>query len=56
MPVGKHSLVGEGELSNELGSAFAGTTLTRTEGKLVLVGLGPETVGACTRARAGAQS
>jgi hypothetical protein len=56
MPVRKHGLVGEGELRAELGSAFAGTTLTRTEGKLVLVGLGPETVGACTRALAGAQS
>ena len=38
MPVREYSLVVEGELGDELGSAFAGMTLTRKEGKTVLVG------------------
>jgi hypothetical protein len=38
MPVREYSLVVEGELSDELGSAFPGMRLARTEGKTVLVG------------------
>jgi hypothetical protein len=38
MPVREYSLVVEGELSDELGSAFAGMTLTRKEGQTLLVG------------------
>jgi hypothetical protein len=38
MPVREYSLVVEGELSDELGGAFAGMTLTRKEGQTLLVG------------------
>jgi hypothetical protein len=38
VPVREYSLVVEGELSDELGSVFAGMTLTRKDGTTVLVG------------------
>jgi hypothetical protein len=38
MAAREYSLLVEGELSDELGSAFAGMTLTRKEGKTSLVG------------------
>jgi hypothetical protein len=38
MAVREYSLVVEGELSEELGGAFAGMTLTRKEGRTSLVG------------------
>jgi hypothetical protein len=38
MAVREYSLVVEGELSDQLGRAFAGMTLTRMEGQTVLVG------------------
>jgi hypothetical protein len=38
VPVRQYSLVVEGELSDMLGSAFAGMALTRREGTTVLVG------------------
>jgi hypothetical protein len=38
MPVREYRFVVEGELSDELGSAFAGMTLTRKEGQTLLVG------------------
>jgi hypothetical protein len=36
--VRKYRLVVEGELSDELGNAFAGMTLTRKEGQTLLIG------------------
>jgi hypothetical protein len=38
MPVREYSFVVEGELSDELGNAFAGMTLTRRKGETLLVG------------------
>ena len=38
MPVREYSLVVQGELGDELGSAFGKMTLTRKEGKTLLVG------------------
>ena len=38
MPVREYTLVVEGELSDELGNAFAGMTLTRKEGRTLLTG------------------
>ena len=38
MPVREYRFVVEGELSDELGSAFAGMTLTRKGGQTLLVG------------------
>ena len=38
MAVREYSFVVEGELTDELGIAFAGMTLTRNEGKTLLVG------------------
>jgi hypothetical protein len=38
VPVREYSFVVEGELSDELGSVFAGMTLTRKEGTTALVG------------------
>jgi hypothetical protein len=38
MAVREYTLVVEGELSDQLGSAFAGMTLTRKEGQTLLVG------------------
>jgi hypothetical protein len=38
MPVREYRFVVEGELSDQLGSAFAGMTLTRKEGQTLLVG------------------
>ena len=38
MAVREYSLVVEGELTDELGNTFAGMTLTREEGKTLLVG------------------
>ena len=38
MTVREYSLVVEGELSDELGTTFAGMTLTCNEGKTLLVG------------------
>jgi hypothetical protein len=38
MPVREYSLVVQGELGDELGSAFGEMTLTRREGKTLLVG------------------
>jgi hypothetical protein len=38
MAVREYSFVVEGELTDELGSTFAGMTLTRGEGKTLLVG------------------
>jgi hypothetical protein len=38
MPVREYRLVVKGELSDELGSAFAGMTLTRKQGKTLLAG------------------
>jgi hypothetical protein len=39
MPRREYRLTVEGELSNHVGSAFEGMTLTREEGNTVLVGL-----------------
>jgi hypothetical protein len=38
MTVREYSLVVEGELTDDLGNTFAGMTLTRNEGKTLLVG------------------
>ena len=38
MAVREYSLVVEGELTDDLGNTFAGMTLTRDEGKTLLVG------------------
>jgi hypothetical protein len=38
MTVREYSLVVEGELTDDLGTTFAGMTLTRNEGKTLLVG------------------
>jgi hypothetical protein len=38
MAVREYSFVVEGELTDELGNTFAGMTLTRHEGKTLLVG------------------
>jgi hypothetical protein len=38
MPVREYRLVVEGELSDDLGGAFPGMTLTRKKGKTLLVG------------------
>jgi hypothetical protein len=38
MAVREYSLIVEEELSDQLGSAFAGMTLTRMEGKTLLIG------------------
>ena len=38
MTLREYSLVVEGELTDDLGNTFAGMTLTRNEGKTLLVG------------------